>query len=141
MLEREKYHEALREEALLENDDDEHLEVIDNNDGEEGEEKANPVVDSPMSDVPPSSTAAGKRRRPPIDPFAGLCGSPWLTFPHLRRLFFTQVMVMVKILAPRQRPLRQVLHQGHRDLARKIEEFIKRTSVRRPRVVPIHLQA
>lgn len=90
MLEREKYHEALREEALLENDDDEHLEVID---GEEGEEKANPVVDSPMSDVPPpSSTAAGKRRRPPIDPFAGLCGSPWLTFPiyadfSLRRLW------------------------------------------------------
>ena len=81
MLEREKYHEALREEALLETDDDDHLEVIDNNDGEEGKGKPNPV-DSPMSDVPPpSSTAVGKQRRPPIDPFAGLCGFPGSLFP------------------------------------------------------------
>lgn len=26
---------------------------------------------APMHDVPPSETAVGKRRRPPVDPFAG----------------------------------------------------------------------
>ncbi|KAI0001734.1 hypothetical protein BJV77DRAFT_1063138 [Russula vinacea] len=74
MLEREKYHEALREEALQasEGDGDEHLEVIDNDDDdEENEGKAN-AVGSPIPDVlPPSPIAAGKRRRAPIDPFAG----------------------------------------------------------------------
>ena len=81
MLEREKYHEALREEALLANeDDDEQLEIIDNVDGEEGEGKANAVGPFVPDVSPSSSTAAGKRRRPPIDPFAGLCEFPWLTF-------------------------------------------------------------
>ncbi|KAF8506818.1 hypothetical protein F5888DRAFT_1645560 [Russula emetica] len=84
MLEREKYHEALREETQLASDEDgEHLEIIDNDDGDEEEErdegKANATVASPIpipDDVPPpSSAAARKRRRPPIDPFAGLCGS------------------------------------------------------------------
>jgi len=79
MLERERYHEALREEAQSVNDqDDEHLEIIDNdNDEDEDEGKVNAPVDSPVPDdvPPPSSTAAGKRRRPPIDPFAGLCSS------------------------------------------------------------------
>jgi hypothetical protein len=80
MLEREKYHEALREEAQLASDDDgEHLEIIDNDEGDEVEERdegkanaahmASPI---PIPDVPPPSTAAArKRRRPPIDPFAG----------------------------------------------------------------------
>ena len=70
MLEREKYHEALREEALLSSEEDEGLEIVDNNGDDEG--KAN-AVGSPISDVPPasSSTSAGKRRRPPVDPFAG----------------------------------------------------------------------
>lgn len=70
MLEREKYHEALREEALLASEEDEGLEIVDNNGDDEG--KAN-AVGSPISDVPPasSSTSAGKRRRPPVDPFAG----------------------------------------------------------------------
>jgi hypothetical protein len=81
MLEREKYHEALREEALQasEEDGDEHLKIIDDDDDEEEENegKANAVGSPGIPDVPsPSSTAAGKRRRAPIDPFAGLCGSP-----------------------------------------------------------------
>ena len=83
MLEREKYLEALREEAQLASDEDgEDLKIIDNDDGDEEEEneegKADAVVASPtpIPDVPPpSSTAAKKRRRPAIDPFAGLCGS------------------------------------------------------------------
>jgi hypothetical protein len=81
MLEREKYHEALREEAQLTSDEDgEHLKIIDDGDEEEekDEGKANATVASPipMPDVPPpSSVAAGKRRRPTVDPFAGLCGS------------------------------------------------------------------
>jgi exosome complex protein LRP1 len=80
MLEREKYHEALREEAQLASDSDgEHLEIIDNDEEEEKDEgKANSAVASesltPIPDVPPSSSAAArKRRRPAIDPFAGLC--------------------------------------------------------------------
>jgi hypothetical protein len=78
MLEREKYHEALREEALLASEDDEPLEIIDNDEvAEDKDEGKASAVDSPMPDVPPpSSTAAGKRGRPPIDPFAGLCGYP-----------------------------------------------------------------
>jgi hypothetical protein len=75
MLEREKYHEALREEALQASEEDEPLEIINDDDDEEDEGKAN-ALDSPMPDVPPSSTAAGKRGRPPIDPFAGLSGYP-----------------------------------------------------------------
>ena len=80
MLEREKYHEALREEAQLASDDDdgEHLEIIDNDDGDEqegrdeGEANAAVASPTPIQDVPPPSTApARKRRRPPIDPFAG----------------------------------------------------------------------
>ena len=79
MLEREKYHEALREEAQLASDEDgEHLEIFDNDDGDEEEKEKDAVMASPIPipDVPhPSSVTAGKRRRPPIDPFAGLCGS------------------------------------------------------------------
>ena len=88
MLEREKYHEALREEALLENEDDEQLEIIDNDGDEEGEGKGKAsAVDPPVPDVsPPSSNPAGKRRRPPIDPFAGLCDFPPHVF-HLLQLF------------------------------------------------------
>lgn len=79
MLEREKYHEALREEAqLASDDDDEHLEIIDNDDGgeeggrDEGEANATVASPTPIPDVPPPSTApARKRRRPPIDLFAG----------------------------------------------------------------------
>lgn len=80
MLEREKYHEALREEAQLETDEDgEDLEVIDNDDGDEEEKeegKTNAAVASPIPipDVPPTSADVRKRRRPAIDPFAGLCG-------------------------------------------------------------------
>jgi exosome complex protein LRP1 len=83
MLDREKYHEALREEAQLASDEDgEGLEIIDNDDGNGEEEKevgkVNAAVASPtpIPDVPPPpSAAARKRRRPAIDPFAGLCGS------------------------------------------------------------------
>jgi exosome complex protein LRP1 len=89
MLEREKYHEALREEAQLASDDDgEPLEIIDNDDGDEEEEKdegkANAALLTPPGihippipgDPPPFSAAAAaeKRRRPPVDPFAGSCG-------------------------------------------------------------------
>lgn len=105
MLEREKYHEALREEAQASGDDDGggDLEVFDGEDEpsdeagrtppeeadassysplqasssdldaagkQKGKGKAKAVA--PMHDVPPpSETAAGKRRRPPVDPFAG----------------------------------------------------------------------
>lgn len=117
MLEREKYHEALREEDLASDDDDDDddgaLEVIDDeedgpssNEPEAGrtpsEEDASPplresefdaasskekgkgkgkagavvgvqVTSTPLpDDPPPSSTTAGKRSRPPMDPFAGL---------------------------------------------------------------------
>lgn len=86
MLEREKYHEALREEAQLPSDgDEEHLEIIDNDGGDEEEEKdegkgeADAAMASPLPipDVPPSSSAAvRKRRRPSIDPFAGYGDGP-----------------------------------------------------------------
>jgi len=90
MLERKKYHEALREEAQLASDEDgEHLEIIDNDDGgeevEKDEGKANAAVASPIpipEVPPPSSAAARKRRRPPIDPFAGLCGSHFVHVYH-----------------------------------------------------------
>jgi hypothetical protein len=85
MLEREKYHEALREEAQLVSDGDgEPLDIIDNDDGDEEEEndegKANAVLAFPLPIPrlpPPFSVAAAvkRRRRPPVDPFAGLCGS------------------------------------------------------------------
>jgi hypothetical protein len=142
MLEREKYHEALREEALQASEDDggEQLEIIDNEDDDEDEDeegKANAVPDVP----PPSSTAAGKRRRAPIDPFAGMCGSPQLTFFHLPQLSFPQASAIVQIPARRQRPLRLILHRVRCGLAPRFDEFIKRTSVLRPRVAPKHLQA
>jgi len=106
MLEREKYHEALREEAPA-SDVGGDLEVFDGEDepsdeagrtppeedassysplqassselgatGKQkgkGKAKAKAVVGgTPIHDVPPASeTAAGKRRRPPVDPFAG----------------------------------------------------------------------
>ena len=107
MLEREKYHEALREEAQA-SDDGGDLEVFDGEDEpsdeagrtpppeedasshaplqatsseldvtgkQKGKGKAKAVAGgTPIHDVPPpSETAAGKRRRPPVDPFAGLC--------------------------------------------------------------------
>ena len=85
MLEREKYHEALQEEAQQPSDADsldrELLEMIDNNDIDEEKDKdkgkANATMAFPIRipDVPsPSSAATGKRRRP-MDPFSGLCGS------------------------------------------------------------------
>ena len=88
MLEREKYHKALWEEAQLASDEDgELLDIIDNDNGDEEEErdegKANAAVASPIPipDVPPPSMAASrKRRRPPIDPFAGSCGSHQFMF-------------------------------------------------------------
>jgi exosome complex protein LRP1 len=84
MLDREKYHEALREEAQLASDEDgEGLEIIDNDDGNGEEEKevgkVNAAVASPtpIPDVPPpTSAAARKRRRPAIDPFAGYGDGP-----------------------------------------------------------------
>jgi len=98
MLEREKYHEALREEAQA-SDDGGDLEVFDAEDEpsdeagrtppegdassssldatgkQKGKGKAKAVAGgTSVHDVLPSSeTAAGKRRRPPVDPFAGLC--------------------------------------------------------------------
>lgn len=97
MLEREKYHETLREEAQA-SDDGGDLEVFDAEDEpsdeagrtppeedaagkQKGKGKAEAVVGgTPIHDVPPASeTAAGKRRRPPVDPFAGLC--PLLLLP------------------------------------------------------------
>ncbi|KAI9444913.1 hypothetical protein H4582DRAFT_1806483 [Lactarius indigo] len=73
MLERERYQRALREEEQ-EEDSDGDLEVID------GEDEAADEDDSPgqaslaakgKSRAPPE-TGIGKRRRPPVDPFAGL---------------------------------------------------------------------
>ncbi len=106
MLEREKYHEALREEAQA-SDDGGDLEVFDGEDEpsdeagrtppeedassysplqapsseldaagkQKGKGKAKAVVGgTPIHDIPPASeTAGGKRRRLPVDPFAGLC--------------------------------------------------------------------
>ena len=149
MLEREKYLEALREEAQLASDEDgEDLEIIDNDDGDEQEEneegKANAPVASPTAtpipDVPPpTSAAARKRRRPAIDPFAGLCGSHlfmcFLLSHHSSSL--SQVMAMVQIPRPillQQRPLRLILHQALRVLAGRFEEPVKRTSALMPRV-------
>lgn len=83
MLEREKYHEALREEAQLASDDDgEPLDIIDNDDGDGEEErdegKAFHVPPGihipPIPGVPPPLSVAAavkKRRRAPVDPFAG----------------------------------------------------------------------
>jgi len=105
MLERAKYHEALREEAQA-SDDGGDLEVFDGEDEPSDEAGRTPPEEdasshSPLQatsselgaagkqkgkgkakavaggtpihdDVPPrSETAAGKRRRPPVDPFAG----------------------------------------------------------------------
>ncbi|KAI9454830.1 hypothetical protein F5148DRAFT_1369944 [Russula earlei] len=116
MLEREKYHKALREEdASLASEDGGDLEVIDDEqqqrppddqedvDGDsdkppsegpppspkikersrsrskkgkgKGKEKAKAVIGSPLPDVAPaapSEIVPGKRRRPPVDPFAGM---------------------------------------------------------------------
>ena len=96
MLEREKYLEALREEAQLASDEDgEDLEIINNDGGDEEEEneegKSNAPVASPtpIPDVPPpTSAAARKRRRPAIDPFAGSYGSSHY-FMFLFRLTIT----------------------------------------------------
>lgn len=131
MLEREKYHEALREETQVSGDDDDDddgdgdLEVFDGEDDSEpsdeadrtppeeagassysplqaslseldvageqkGKGKAKAVA--PMHDVPPpSETAAGKRRRPPVDPFAGFVPFVALKFWHLTRPSFLLV--------------------------------------------------
>lgn len=128
MLEREKYQEALREEAHA-SDDGGDLEVFDGEDEpsdeagrtppeedassysplqassselgaagkQKGKGKAKAVAGgTPIHDVLPSSeTTAGKRRRPPVDPFAGLCRSfvalkflsSDLTFFPFRRLW------------------------------------------------------
>jgi hypothetical protein len=106
MLEREKYHETLREEAL-ESDDGGDLEVIDDVEDEPSDEPevgrtpsdedASPPLRQSKLDAAskekgkgkgkakadgtpppilgdsPSETTAGKRKRPPMDPFAGLC--------------------------------------------------------------------
>ncbi len=79
MLERELYQKALREEGSEESGD---LEVID--DEEVADDADGPPEDDSLpgqasgdSRVPlstgPSDTIPGKRRRPQIDPFAGLC--------------------------------------------------------------------
>lgn len=160
MLEREKYHEALREDdAAASEDDGGDLQVIDDeepNDADanrlpsynasspsppqaqasefeatalnkdKGKGKAKEAAGIPIPpDVPPSSeTAAGKRRRPAIDLFAG---SSSLTSPHIpsnSNFYFPQAMAMVQILALLWRSPRPVLHQARRDLAQRSKEYI-----------------
>jgi hypothetical protein len=148
MLEREKYLEALREEAQLASDEDEeHLEIIDNDDGDEhdGDEqeekdegKANAAAVAspiPIPEVsPPPSAGTRKRRRPAIDPFAGLCGSlisSCFSFPSYHNFSLPQVLAIVQIHRPvplQQRPQRLILHQALRVLAGRFEEPVKRTS-------------
>jgi hypothetical protein len=150
MLEREKYHEALREEDLASDaDDDGALEVIDdeedgpyNNEPEagrtpseedashslresefdaasskvkgKGKGKAKAVVygtSTPLpDDPPPSETTAGKRSRPPMDPFAGSYRfrslESFYLYPNL--LSPSQATVIAQIHAPLQRPLTPV---------------------------------
>ena len=80
MLERERYQQALREEEDEEESGD--LKVIDSEevaDGDEqseddspGQESGVPLAAKGKSRALPSETGIGKRRRPPVDPFAGL---------------------------------------------------------------------
>ncbi|KAH9997771.1 Sas10/Utp3/C1D family-domain-containing protein [Russula compacta] len=70
------------------------------------------------------ATAAGKRRRPAMDFFAGLSS---LTSPHIPsnpNFYFPQAMAMAQILALLWRSPRPVLRLARRDLARRFEEFI-----------------
>jgi hypothetical protein len=174
MLEREKYHETLREEAL-ESDDGGDLEVIDDVEDEPSDEpevgrtpsdedaspplrqskldaaskengkgKGKAKADGtppPILGYPPSETTAGKRKRPPMDPFAGLCPFSPPRFPFLSQpsppFLFLQAMAMVRIRAPLEHPLTRVLQRAGR--ARKFEEFMQRTSVLRPRTAPMRL--
>lgn len=173
MAEREKYHEALREEAQA-SDDGRDLEVFDGEDEpsdearrtppeedapsysplqassseldaagkQKGKGKGKAVASStPIHAIPPpSETASGKRRRPPVDPFAGLCHFfVAFKFCYLTQLpFFAQAMVMVRIL---QRPLTLAQRQIPHGQTRRFEEFIRRASVLRPRAAPIRLLA
>jgi hypothetical protein len=153
MLEREKYHEALREEAQLASDEDgEPLDIIDNDDGDEEEErdegKANAAVASPtpIPDVPPPSlTASRKRRRPPVDPFAGSRGSHWFNVFLLsdhHNASLSQVMAMVQIIprpVPLQHPLRLIVRQARRVPPGRFEKLGKSTSALRSWKAPLHL--
>ena len=142
MLERKKYHEALREEAQPASDEDgEPLDIFDN-DGYEEEErdkgKANATAASPVPipDVPPPSLAASrKRRRPPVDPFAGSCGSHqfmfFLSSTVYHTCFLSQAMAMVQIIprpVPLLCPLRLILHQALRVLSGRFEKIGGSTS-------------
>jgi len=79
MLERERYQRALREEQSEEESED--LKVIDGEEATDGDESSEDDSPGQASGVPlaakgksralPSETGIGKRRRPPIDPFAG----------------------------------------------------------------------
>jgi hypothetical protein len=172
MLEREKYHEALREEAL-ESDDGGDLEVIDDAEDEPSDEpevgRTPPDEDAspplrqskldavskekgkgkgkakadgtppPILGDPPSETTTGKRKRPPMDPFAGLCPFSPPQFSLLSQsspFLFLQAMAMVRIRAPLEHPLTRVLQRGR---ARKFEESMQRTLMLMSRAAPIRL--
>jgi hypothetical protein len=84
------------------------------------------------------------RREAKATPNRPFCRFVRISVAHVFRLLqlsIPQAMAMVKISDPRQRPLRRILHQVHRGLTRRFEGLIKRMSVLRPRVVPIHLHA
>ena len=73
MLERERYQQTLREEECEEEGGD--LKVIDGEESDDdspGHASGMPLAAKGKSRVVPSETSIGKRRRPPIDPFAGL---------------------------------------------------------------------
>ncbi len=80
MLEREQYQRALREEECEEESGGD-LEVIDGEEAGDDDEPSEDDSPGQASGMPlaakgksrvPSETSIGKRRRPPIDPFAGL---------------------------------------------------------------------
>ena len=100
MLERERYQRALREEECEEEESGD-LKVIDGEEVADGDESSED--DSPgqvpavslsakgKSRVSPSETSIGKRRRPPIDPFAGLRTFTQSYYPYFCNLFCTSL--------------------------------------------------
>ncbi|KAH9178832.1 hypothetical protein EDB89DRAFT_1843231 [Lactarius sanguifluus] len=92
MLEREQYQRALREEEREEDSGGE-LKVIGGEDDEQQSEDDSPGQAAPLAAVKGKSRASpetdigGKRRRPPIDPFAGLRTFTSVSFIHLAVTF------------------------------------------------------
>jgi exosome complex protein LRP1 len=98
MLERERYQRTLREEESEEESGD--LKVIDGEEAADDDDKPSeddspgqasgvPLAAKGKSRTPPSETGIGKRRRPPIDPFAGLRTFTQSHYPSCFNFFCT----------------------------------------------------